>query len=50
MPALIMQVKCGTAYLIKEKYPGRKVIIATKNIKDFQRVTECCNWQDINYL
>lgn len=37
-------------YLLKEKYPGRKVIIATKNIKDFQRVTECSNWQNITYL
>lgn len=36
-------------YLLKEKYPGRKVIIATKNIKDFQRMTECSIWQDITY-
>lgn len=36
--------------LLKEQYPGRKVIIATKNIKDFQRVTDCDVWQNITYL
>ncbi|MEG3899929.1 MULTISPECIES: hypothetical protein [unclassified Microcoleus] len=36
--------------LLKEKYPGRQVIIATKNIKDFQRVTDCDVWQNITYL
>lgn len=34
-------------YLLKEQYPGRKVIIATKNIKDFQRVTDCDIWENI---
>lgn len=33
--------------LLKEQYPGRQVIIATKNIKDFQRVTDCDIWQNI---
>lgn len=37
-------------YLLKEQYPGRKVIIATKNIKDFQSITECDLWQNITYL
>ena len=36
--------------LLKEQYPGRKVIIATKNIKDFQRGTDCDVWQNITYL
>lgn len=36
--------------LLKEQYPGRKVIIATKNIKDFQRVTDCDVWSNITYL
>ena len=36
--------------LLKDKYPGRQVIIATKNIKDFQRVTECSIWKSITYL
>ena len=27
--------------VLKEQFPGRQVIIATKNIKDFQRVTDC---------
>lgn len=36
--------------LLKEEYPARQVIIATKNIKDFQRVTECSIWQNITYL
>ncbi len=36
--------------LLKEEYPARQVIIATKNIKDFQRVTECSIWQEITYL
>jgi predicted nucleic acid-binding protein len=36
--------------LLKEKHPGRQAIVATKNIKDFQRMTECSIWQDINYL
>ena len=36
--------------LLKEQNPGRKVIIATKNIKDFQRVTDCEVWQNITYL
>ena len=36
--------------LLKEQNPGRKVIIATKNIKDFQRVTDCDVWQNITYL
>ena len=36
--------------LLKEQYPGREVIIATKNIKDFQRVTDCDIWQNITYL
>ncbi len=36
--------------LLRDKYPGREVIIATKNIKDFQRITECSNWQSITYL
>lgn len=36
--------------LLKEQYPGRQVIIATKNIKDFQRVTDCDVWQNITYL
>jgi predicted nucleic acid-binding protein len=35
--------------LLVERYPGRKIIIATKNIKDFQRITECNIWQDIIY-
>lgn len=35
--------------ILQEEYPGRKVIIATKNIKDFQRVTDCALWQDITY-
>ena len=34
--------------LLKEQYPGRQVIIATKNIKDFQRVTDCDIWQNIS--
>jgi len=33
--------------LLQEQYPGRKVIIGTKNIKDFQRVTDCDVWQNI---
>ncbi|NJM61815.1 MAG: type II toxin-antitoxin system VapC family toxin [Oscillatoriales cyanobacterium RU_3_3] len=36
--------------LLKEEYPARQVIIATKNIKDFQRVAECSIWQNITYL
>ncbi|WP_445171835.1 type II toxin-antitoxin system VapC family toxin [Microcoleus sp.] len=36
--------------LLKEQNPGRKVIIATKNIKDFQRITDCEFWQNITYL
>jgi len=36
--------------LLKEQNPGRKVIIATKNIKDFQGVTDCDVWQNITYL
>lgn len=36
--------------VLKEQSPGRKVIIATKNIKDFQRVTDCEVWQNITYL
>ena len=35
--------------LLKDQYPGRQVIIATKNIKDFQRVTDCDIWQNISY-
>ena len=35
--------------LLKEQYPGRQVIIATKNIKDFQLVTDCDIWQNISY-
>ncbi|WP_287736172.1 hypothetical protein [Microcystis sp. M113S1] len=34
--------------LLKEKYPNRQVIIATKNIKDFQNVNHCPLWQDIH--
>ena len=36
--------------LLKEQSPGREVIIATKNIKDFERVTDCELWQNITYL
>ena len=36
--------------VLKEQSPGRQVIIATKNIKDFQRVTDCDVWQNITYL
>ena len=36
--------------LLKEQHPGREVIIATKNIKDFERVTDCEVWQKITYL
>jgi predicted nucleic acid-binding protein len=36
--------------LLKEQSPGREVIIATKNIKDFERVTDCEVWQNITYL
>lgn len=36
--------------LLKEQSPGREVIIATKNIKDFQRVTDCNVWSNITYL
>ncbi|MCA2715011.1 MAG: hypothetical protein IM456_05855 [Microcystis sp. M079S1] len=35
--------------LLKEKYPSRRVIIASKNIKDFQNITDCALWQDIHY-
>ena len=31
--------------LLKEQFPGHEVIIATKNIKDFQPVTDCDIWQ-----
>lgn len=34
--------------LLKEQFPGREVIIATKNIKDFQPVTDCDIWQNIS--
>ncbi|MEG4320060.1 MULTISPECIES: hypothetical protein [unclassified Microcoleus] len=37
-------------FLLKEEYPARQVIIATKNIKDFQGVTDCSIWQNITYL
>ncbi|MCU0546946.1 MAG: hypothetical protein MUE44_33095 [Oscillatoriaceae cyanobacterium Prado104] len=36
--------------LLKEEHPSRKIVIATKNIKDFQRATECSIWQNITYL
>ena len=36
--------------LLTEQSPGREVIIATKNIKDFERVTDCEVWQNITYL
>ncbi|WP_212567829.1 hypothetical protein RVR34_07155 [Microcystis aeruginosa FBCC-A68] len=35
--------------LLKEKYPSRRVIIASKNIKDFQNITDCSLWEDIHY-
>ncbi len=34
--------------LLKEQFLGREVIIATKNIKDFQPVTDCDIWQNIS--
>jgi predicted nucleic acid-binding protein len=36
--------------LLKEQSPSREVIIATKNIKDFERITDCEVWQNITYL
>ena len=36
--------------LLNDQFPGRQVIIATKNIRDFQRTTECSIWQEITYL
>lgn len=34
---------------LKQQQPGRQVIIATQNIQDFQRVTDCAPWQAISY-
>lgn len=37
-------------HILEQENPGREVILATKNIKDFQRTTKCAHWQDITYL
>lgn len=48
-----IDIDCTVAaqwFLLQEEYPGRRVVVATKNIKDFQRIIECSIWQDIFYL
>ncbi|MGB0564709.1 MAG: hypothetical protein ACPGVO_23365 [Spirulinaceae cyanobacterium] len=35
--------------VLKRQSPGRQVIIATKNIQDFQQMADCAPWQDIHY-
>ncbi|MEM8640952.1 MAG: hypothetical protein AAGG51_19375 [Cyanobacteria bacterium P01_G01_bin.54] len=34
-------------YILQQNHPGQRIVLATKNIKDFQRTTECAIWQDI---
>lgn len=36
-------------HVLERDNPGQAVILATKNIKDFQRTTNCAHWQDIRY-
>ncbi len=35
--------------LLKNEYPGREVIVATENIKDFQSFSDCSSWKNIKY-
>lgn len=35
--------------LLNEQFPGRRVVIATTNIRHFSRFTDCQNWQNITY-
>lgn len=33
--------------LLQEGCPGRRVVIATKNVQDFSRITDCDHWKNI---
>lgn len=36
--------------ILMKRFPGRQVVLATKNTDDFENVTVCANWMEITYL
>jgi len=33
--------------ILKKRFPGRQVVLATKNTDDFENITVCANWVEI---
>jgi hypothetical protein len=42
-------ILCGQWKVLKRAYPGRRIVIATENLKDFRLYSEADNWRNIYF-